>query len=108
MGWTSQNATYYKNGKVDRKMECDAYFLEGINRGYYEIVKSAMVGSTYYAAIRALKRYSELRNADGKRVKEIISEDERRTFGVVILTQVDNKDYFNFSYKLIHESMGPA
>lgn len=80
MGWTSQNATYYKNGKVDRKMESDAYFLDGLNRGYYEVVKSAMVGSTYYAAVRALKRYSESRNAHGEKVVENIPEEKKRTF----------------------------
>lgn len=30
MGWTSYHASYYKNGKVDRKAECDAYFLVSI------------------------------------------------------------------------------
>lgn len=108
MGWTSQNASHYKNGKVDRKKECDAYFLEGLNRGYFEILKSAMVGSTYYATVRSLKRYSEKTCADGKRIIEDIPEEERRAFGVVILTQTNNRDYFNFSYKEMDESMGPA
>ena len=58
MGWTSYHATYYKrNGSIDRKAECDAYFLEGLNRGHYEVLKSAVVGSVYYAAVRNLKRY---------------------------------------------------
>ena len=29
MGWASYRAEYYKNGKIDRKAECDAYFLDG-------------------------------------------------------------------------------
>ena len=28
MGWTSYNATHYnKHGQIDRKAECDAYWL---------------------------------------------------------------------------------
>ena len=42
MGWTWYRAThYFKNGGIDRRAECDAYFMEGLNRGYTEItVKS--------------------------------------------------------------------
>lgn len=58
MGWTGQQATHFKNGKIiDRKAECDAYFMEGPNKGYFQVVKSAMIGSTYYAAVKDLKRY---------------------------------------------------
>lgn len=28
MGWTEYRASYFKSGKIDRKAECDAYFLE--------------------------------------------------------------------------------
>ena len=56
MGWTSYHAEHYKNGKIDRKAECDAYFLEGLNRGHFDVLKSSMVGSTYYAAIKPLKK----------------------------------------------------
>ena len=48
MGWTSYHANYYKNGTIDRKRECDNYF----DKGNCKILKSAMVGSTYYAAIK--------------------------------------------------------
>lgn len=79
MGWTSYHATHYKNGKVDRKAECDALFEEG------GVLKSAMVGSTYYAAIK-----------------------HKSGIGAVIfLTSTDMKDYFNFSYKDMDETMGP-
>lgn len=44
MGWTSYHATYYKNGKVDRKAECDAYFMEGLNTGWYRVIKSHWSG----------------------------------------------------------------
>lgn len=52
MGWTSYYATRYKKGKIDRKAECDTYFMEGLNRGHYNVLKSAMVGSVYYAAVQ--------------------------------------------------------
>lgn len=63
MGWTSYHATHYKKGTVDRKAECDAYFMEGLNAGYYRIIKSVLVGSVYYAAVENLKRYGERRAA---------------------------------------------
>lgn len=107
MGWTSYHATHYKKGTIDRKAECDAYFLEGLNAGYYRVVKSAVVGSVYYGAIEALKRYGKP-GEDGKRPIEEIPENERRIFGVVLLTSTDSRNYFNFAYKDISEDMGPA
>lgn len=105
MGWTSYHASYYKrNGSVDRKAECDAYFLEGLNRGHYEVLKSAIVGSVYYAAVRHLKRYVG-RDENGQDIyKDVVNEP---VFAVVFLTQTDSKDYFNFSYKDMSEDMGP-
>ena len=100
MGWTSYHATHYKNGKVNRKAECDAYFTEGLNEGFYRLEKSTMIGSVYYAAVTGLKRYNE-----GK--KEDVPKDEQHTFGVVFLTSVDSKDYYNFSYKDMDETCGP-
>lgn len=104
MGWTSYHATHYKNGKVDRKAECDAYFMEDLNRGFYDVLKSSMVGSTYYAAVKPLKKY---KNIDTKEIVDIPKE-EQRVFGVVFLTSVDNKDYFNFAYKDMDETCGPG
>ena len=52
MGWTEYRASYFKSGKVDRKAECDAYFLEGHNRGHFDVLKSVVIGSVYYAAIK--------------------------------------------------------
>ena len=102
MGWTSYHATYYKNGKIDRKAECDAYFLEGLNRGFYEVLKSSMVGSTYYAAVKPLKRY------DGDTGLCVdMPKEEQCAFAVVFLTSTNAKDYFNFSYKAMDEGVGP-
>ena len=98
MGWTSYHTTRYKaNGDVDRKAECDGLW----NGELYEVVKSTMVGKVYYAAITqtaTIERGSTI----------LIPETERRTFGVVVLTSVDSKDYYNFGYKGMTESMGPG
>ena len=101
MGWTSYHADYYKNGTVDRKAECDSYWEEGLNRGYFKIEKSVMKGSVYYAAITPLQR----RTAEG--IIPIL-EEERETFAVVMLTSVYIKDHYNFGYKVVSEDMLPC
>lgn len=114
MGWTSYRATHYKwVGKgskrsyvVDRKAECDAYFLEGLNRGYYNVLKSSISGSTYYAAVQHLKRYVGKDENDESQYEDI-PENERTTFAVIFLTSTNSKDYFNFSYKDMSECSGP-
>ena len=104
MGWTSYNARYYKNGKIDRKREMDAYFTEGLNEGFYEIVKSAMVGSVYYAAVKQLMRCVKADNEKGYD-RVAIPENEQKVHGVVMLTQVDMSDYYNIAYKDISGDM---
>lgn len=105
MGWTSYHASYYKNGKIDRKAECDAYFMEGLNRGHYKVLKSSMVGSVYYAAVQSLKRGVKI---DDEYVYEDIPENERKTWAAVFLTQTDMKDYYNFYYKDMDETVLPG
>lgn len=102
MGWTSYHATRYKNGKVDRKAECDNMFNSDMVSwdddtivGKFEVLKSAMVGSTYYAAIKKTKFSTE-------------TEPEfTKVFALVCLTSVNNNDYYNFAYKDMDESCGP-
>lgn len=89
MGWTSYNVpTTYDLKKrrytIDRKAECDKLY----NGDNFEVLKSAMVGSTYYAAIRA------------KRSNEV--------FATVVLTHTNMSDYWNFSYKDMDETCGPC
>ena len=103
MGWTGYTAHYYKNGKVDRKAECDAYFMEGLNEGHFEIVKSSMVGSTYYAAVRNLKKCVGT-NEDGWGIYEDLPESEQEVRGFVFLTQVKDGELY---YKDMTESMLP-
>lgn len=101
MGWTWQHATHYKNGKVDRKAECDAYFNEE-NKGCYVVEKSALVGTVYYAAIRHIGR----RNYKTNEITEIPAS-EQEVFAVIFLTGMNMKDSFNFGYKDMEESMHP-
>ena len=36
MGWTGYYPTHFNSGgKINRKAECDAYFTEGLNQGFY-------------------------------------------------------------------------
>ena len=107
MGWTGIHATHYNKKGIDRKAECDAYFMEGLNRSNYEVLKSAMVGSVYYAAVKALKRYSD-KNENGKRTIVDVPIDEQQVFAVVFLTSINSKDYFNFSYKDMDETVDPC
>lgn len=105
MGWTGYHATHYKqNGSIDRKAECDAYFLEGLNRGHYEVLKSTVVGSVYYAAVRNLRRCAG-KDENGNYIYEYV--ENQPVWAAVFLTQIDSKDYFNFYYKDLSEDMGP-
>lgn len=81
MGWTSYRATYYKNGRIDRKAECDALFDS--NDGY-QLLKSSMVGGTWYAAVK---------------------HPAGCVFGCVCLTQVHAGEFY---YKDMSEDMGPT
>ena len=92
MGWTSMNATHYtSNGTVDRKAECDAVYSGSTDSATWEVLKSCMVGSTYYAAVK-------ITTVDGVST----------VFAGVCLTSVNSKDYFNFSYKDMDETCGPC
>ena len=103
MGWTSYCATHYKNGKVDRKAECDNIFNDNMVSwgddhkviGKYEVLKSSMVGSTYYAAVKKTKFATET------------EPEVSYVFGAVCLTSTNMKDYYNFAYKDMDESCGP-
>lgn len=102
MGWTSYHATHYKKGEIDRKAECDALFNTDMVSwdnnnviGKFEVLKSCIVGSTYYAAIKRTKFATETEPEDSI------------VFAAVVLTSINNKDYYNFSYKDMDETVGP-
>lgn len=91
MGWTSYNATHYtRAGVIDRKAECDEAMTGANEYGAWEVLKSCVRGSVYYAA-----------------VKRTQPTGESYVFGAVCLTSVNSKDYFNFAYKDMSEDMHP-
>lgn len=84
MGWTEYHANYYKNGKVDRKAECDNLWSKDC-----KVLKSTMKGSVYYGALQI---------PDGS------------VIGTVVITSGINRrnPYFNFGYKAMEETCGPC
>lgn len=90
MGWTSYHIDKI-NGKIDRKSECDAICTGETEAFKWEVIKSAMKGSTHYAAVRKTDKQT----------------GEAFTFASIILTRINNDEYCNFYYKDMSESMGP-
>lgn len=104
MGWTSYHVSpVYKNGKrvIDRKAECDntCNWTDRDESGKLlrksEVLKSAMVGSTHYAAVRVTKYAADE------------APESTSVYAAVTLTYVDNRYYNNFGYKDMSENMGP-
>lgn len=81
MGWDYSHANYYTDkGDIDRKKEIESDLDQSLT-----ILKSQMVGSTYYAAVK---------NSKGE------------VYALVVLTKTDMSDYFNFGSKWMDETMG--
>lgn len=87
MGWTEYAATEFKKGRVDRKAECDKIVTWSNETTTSKVLKSSMVGSTYYAAV------------------EYIKNGERQVYAMVCLTSV--RERYLFAYKDMSEDMGP-
>ena len=101
MGWTGYEPQYFKeSGAVDRKKECDSYFLEGLNRRHFNVKKSVMKGNVYYAAVENLSKYDPV-----TRSYEDLKEEDKNTFGMVILTSVKNGMFY---YKEMSEDVYPG
>lgn len=93
MGWVSYHVeTGIKNGKIffDRKEECDLELSLIIRKGS-KILKSAMVGSTYYAAVQTPK-----------------SDGSCEVWAAIFLTSFNRSSVDNFAYKDMDETMGPS
>ncbi|MGF7011983.1 hypothetical protein M2146_002537 [Lachnospiraceae bacterium PF1-22] len=99
MGWTGYHATHYKNGKIDRKAECESQF----DSRSYKILASSMVGSVWYAAIQKIVR--KIGEDENGPIFESIPESERITWAAIFLTSTD---HFDFSYKDMDETVGPC
>lgn len=82
MGWTGYWATEYKNGKINRRAECRKYFDRNAQWG--TLLKDAMVGSTWYGAVR--------------------HTETGKVFGMVMRTSVNGDE---FCYKEMDETEGP-
>lgn len=91
MGWLEYHAEHYKNGKVDRKAEMDSKYNWEDESRKVEVLKSSMVGSTYYAAVKSFNKTNGY---------ECVT-------AAICLTSTNNKDYYNFAYKGMDESCGP-
>ena len=103
MGWTGYQPTHFKKGGiVDRKAECDAYFMEGLNRGNFQVLKSSIKGSVYYAAVKDMVRYA---GEDEKEHSIYVPIDDGKVRGYVFLTSVKDGMFY---YKDISEDMGPG
>lgn len=101
MGWTGYCATHYKNGKIDRKAECDAYFMEGLNRGNFKVLKSTMKGAVYYAAIQNMVKYDG-KDQNGEDIYTPI--DNGKVWAAIFLTSIENSMFY---YKNMDETYGP-
>lgn len=105
MGWTSTNVQVkYKNGKeyIDRKEECDKLFNQPMVTmesndiiGKYEVLKSSMRGTVYYAAVKKTKFATETES------------EQSSIFAAICLTSVEKDSHYNFSYKDMDETCNP-
>ena len=105
MGWTSIHAPVeYKNGihVINRKEVCNKIFTDKMVDvttkkviGKYEVLKSAVNGTTYYAAVKATRFATET------------TPENSYVFAIIVLTSCNTKEYYNFSYKDMNESCGP-
>ena len=98
MGWDGTWTSYYKNGKVDVKRFCDEEYTWAGEKSRNEVIKSSMVGSTYYAAVRC-REYDDVE-------KTVLKSD--RVFAIVVLTSTRRQDGCNILTKGITEFSGPC
>lgn len=82
MGWTGTHIDDTSNKSIIN------HFKTEFNNDKTEVLKIAKVGSTVYGAVKT------------KETNEI--------WALVILTSIDNKDYFNLNYKDMDETVGPC
>jgi hypothetical protein len=84
MGWVfSERFNPDRRTELDKQLTCEGEHKK------FRVLKSAMVGPTYYAAV------------------EIISDNTRKVTAVVVLTEVDHDEIGCCGYKILDENMGP-
>ena len=89
MGWDGTYPTHYKKGKVDRKAECDKRFTWETEDRIISVVKSQVVGTTYYGAIK----------------EESKKDGSSNVTAAICLTRMDRDGMF--MVKSMHETEGP-
>lgn len=92
MGWTGIDGRYIKTA-TDRKEFCDDRFNYEDERHKWKVLRSAMRGTTYYAAV------------------EMSDKETKASFvrGVVVKTaKTKAHGYDEFLYKELIEDMGPV
>lgn len=99
MGWTyyHENRGTWKNGRFiitpkDRKEICDAMYAWEDERATREVIKSAVVGSTWYGAIRHTDK----------------ATGAVRVWAGICKTATNARDWLNFGYKDMDETCGPC
>lgn len=92
MGWTSYHVEKdFMTGKYDKKGELDrVYTWENENKKVY-VLKSMMVGNTYYAAVR----------------EDNLLTGEYEVWAGIAYVQIDPREYYNFFYKEMDETVFP-
>lgn len=105
MGWTGEYWPSWKNhGTADRKAHIDSMIEE---YGQRKVLKSVMVGTTYYAAVQWLKSYEKVESGGDRYGYAFfdLPAEKQVVYGQVVLTQ-----YFKdeFRWKDMSEDMGPG
>lgn len=93
MGWTWQESKFRKdNGTIDRNAECDNIINYENDKVKLEVLKSAMKGSVYYAAVKRVDK----------------TNGDSIVFAAVFLTRTDRRSWCDFGYKDMDETCGPC
>ena len=92
MGWTSYNANHYNSkGNVDVLAEVNSILNWENDTHKCEVLKSSRHGSTVYSAVKSTNKTNGF----------------EAVWAAIFLTSVNNKNYYNFSYKDMDETCGP-
>ena len=92
MGWTSYHLERdYATGKLDKKGELDRVYTWEYENKKVHVLKSMMVGNTYYAAVKT----------------ENLLTGESEVWAGVAYVRIDPWEYNNFFYKDMDETVFP-
>ena len=92
--WTSEAAHYDSKSKkyyINRKELCDDIYTYDGENAKLEVLKSCIIGSTYYAAVKSTNKKTGYESV----------------FAAICLTSTNIKEHYNFGYKDMDETCGP-